>query len=74
VAKRKKEKTGSEPLFHVGDRVRFIWGVTPVVGQIVEDRGPIGVGGRRLYRVEVHEDPYFHLVTEMPAVEFERVE
>jgi hypothetical protein len=34
-----------------GDRVRFLWGVTPTEGVIIEDRGNLGVGGRRLYRV-----------------------
>ncbi len=39
-----------------GDRVRLLWGVTPVEGIIVEDRGNLGVGGRRLYRVRVQLD------------------
>jgi hypothetical protein len=37
--------------FAEGDRVRFVWGITPVEGVIVEDRGNLGVGGRRLYRI-----------------------
>lgn len=28
-----------------GDRVRLLWGVTPVEGIILEDRGNLGVGG-----------------------------
>jgi hypothetical protein len=39
-----------------GDRVRLLWGVTPVEGIIIEDRGNLGVGGRRLYRVRVQLD------------------
>jgi hypothetical protein len=35
--------------FAEGDRVRLLWGVTPVEGRIIEDRG--GVGRKRLYRV-----------------------
>jgi hypothetical protein len=39
-----------------GDRVRLLWGVTPVEGIIIEDRGNLGAGGRRLYRVRVQLD------------------
>jgi hypothetical protein len=39
-----------------GDRVRVLWGLTPVEGIIVEDRGNLGVGGRRLYRVRLQLD------------------
>jgi hypothetical protein len=40
--------------FREGDRVRLLWGFTPVEGVIVEDRGNLGVGGKRVYHVEVH--------------------
>ncbi len=40
--------------FRVGDRVRLLWGVTPVEATVVEDRGNLGVGGRRVYRIRVH--------------------
>ena len=39
-----------------GDRVRLLWGVTPVEGVVIEDRGNLGVGGRRLYRVRIQLD------------------
>jgi hypothetical protein len=39
-----------------GDRVRLLWGVTPVEGIIIEDRGNLGVGGRRFYRVRLQLD------------------
>lgn len=42
--------------FREGDRVRLFWGLTPVEGVIVEDRGNLGVGGRRLYDVRVQLD------------------
>ncbi len=42
--------------FAEGDRVRLLWGVTPVEGVIVEDRGNLGVGGARMYRVRVQLD------------------
>ena len=64
----------ARPVFRVGDRVRFTFGVTPVEGKVVEDRGAIGVGGRRLYRVVVDEpDNYFHLDTERPEEDLELV-
>jgi hypothetical protein len=42
--------------FREGDRVRMLWGFTPVEGVIVEDRGNLGVGGRRIYLVLVDLD------------------
>ena len=60
-----KRRNDKPPLFRVGDRVRFTFGVKPIVGVVVEDRGVILTGGRRVYRVVV-DDPehYFHLDTE----------
>jgi len=53
-----------------GDRVRLLWGVTPVEGIIIEDRGNLGVGGRRLYRVRVQLDEITEAIeTSMPADE-----
>ncbi len=40
-----------KPKFKVGDTVLFNYILTSVRGKIVEDRGNIGIGGRRLYRV-----------------------
>ncbi len=37
--------------FNVGDAVQFVYMSAPIQGKIVEDRGAIGIGGRRLYRV-----------------------
>jgi hypothetical protein len=42
--------------FGEGDRVRLLWGVTPVEGIVIEDRGNLGIGGRRIYRVRVQLD------------------
>jgi hypothetical protein len=54
--------------FREGDRVRLLWGVTPVEGVIVEDRGNLGAGGRRLYRVRVQLDEYTEpFETSVPA-------
>ncbi len=42
------------PRFHVGDPVRFLYGTEKVAGEILEDRGPLGDYGRRLYRVRIN--------------------
>jgi len=46
-------------------------GVTTIVGQVTEDRGPIGIGGRRLYRVDYELDKGNWYLTELPADEIE---
>ena len=62
----------AERRFHKGDHVRFTLGVRTVHGIISEERGPIGVGGRRLYGVEyrlgTEEDPSY---IELPAEELQ---
>src|SRR5947209_14814918 len=58
----------------IGARVTFRLGGRPVQGRILQDRGPIGVGGRHLYQV------YFELgkgnwySTELPAEEIEDIQ
>ena len=42
------------PRFRVGDPVSFLYGTEKVAGEIVEDRGPLGDHGRRLYRVRIN--------------------
>jgi hypothetical protein len=42
------------PRFHVGDPVSFLYGTEKVAGEILEDRGPLGVYGRRLNRVRIN--------------------
>jgi hypothetical protein len=59
--------------FRVGDRIRFTYGVTPVEGVIVEDRGHIGVGGRRLWRIWFRLDEYNEYHAELPEALIERV-
>lgn len=53
----------SERRFRKGDVVRFDFVLNKVQGVVVEDRGPIGVKGRRLYRVEF----WFGLYAEEPS-------
>lgn len=59
---------------HVGDRVQFNGGGRLITGQVREDRGPIGVGGRRLYLVvfEMGKDNWLRV--ELPAEELEVIE
>ncbi|MCI0638158.1 MAG: hypothetical protein L0Y72_19570 [Gemmataceae bacterium] len=59
--------------FRVGEVVRFLMGVNKVEGVIKEDRGPIGVGGRRLYSIQFTLDPDFQAVIELPAKDLELV-
>ncbi len=50
----------TEKLFRVGDLVQVPWR-HPIVGEIIEDRGPIGRGGRRLYGIQIpseSEEPF----------------
>jgi hypothetical protein len=42
-----------KPRCRVGDWVSFLYGAGRAVALIIEDRGPIGVKGRRLYTVRV---------------------
>lgn len=60
-------------LFHVGDRVRIGFGRRKLTGVIVEDRGAIGVRGRRLYQVNVPMDPFEPMMVELPEDEMEAV-
>lgn len=61
-----------EPKFKIGDRVQFTYMSSPVNGRIVEDRGSIGVEGRRLYRV-VGKAGNVTRVLELPAEALRRV-
>ena len=42
-------------------------------GVIVEDRGPIGVQGRRLFQVSIPMDPHEPMMVELPENEMEAV-
>jgi hypothetical protein len=64
----------SSRAFHVGDNVRVRIGARSIAGQIREDRGPIGIGGRRLYLVvyELGKGNWYGI--ELPADEIEMIE
>jgi hypothetical protein len=53
----------------VGDRVRFSLGGHAITGIIIEDRGAIGAGGRRLFVVRVQLEATGESVFELPADE-----
>jgi hypothetical protein len=54
----------------VGDHAQFKWGGHAVDGVIVEDRGPLGGGGRHLYRILFRIDSGEELPTELAASDF----
>lgn len=50
-------ENGSKPIFKVGDWVTFPYGTRNAIARVIEDRGNIGVRGRRLLRIELdHSD------------------
>ena len=59
--------------FQKGDRVKFRLGTRMVRGTIKEDRGPIGIKGRRLYLVEFPAEPPAPAQIELPAEEMQVV-
>ncbi len=60
-------------VIRVGDRVRFLFGTEMATGTVKEDRGPIGIKGRRLYTVAFSLGPEFSANIELPAEEMEVV-
>jgi hypothetical protein len=65
-----------ETRFGRGDQVKFSFGTRSVRGVVTEDRGPIGVGGRRLYVVEFRPEPQSQSTShiELPADQLQRVQ
>ena len=61
------------PRFKVGDWVKFLSGSTPVVAQVIEDRGPIGLNRRRLYGIRLDVKYSEPTTFEMPEAELEPV-
>jgi hypothetical protein len=53
--------------FKIGDQVEFTLVNKKIKAVIVEDRGAIGVGGRRLYRIRFSLDPEEIRFAELPA-------
>jgi hypothetical protein len=69
VAKSRSEKPSERTGFKVGDRVRVRLGFHDHPGTIIEDRGLLGTGGRRLWRVKVDFDPPNVTFIELPENE-----
>lgn len=60
--------------FRVGDCVRIRHGFRGMIAEVVEDRGRIGVGGRRLYAVKMRLDEWNEHTTELPEESLEAVD
>lgn len=56
----------------IGDIVDVCIGASTVSGKIVEDRGPIGVKGRNLYRVLISDGFEEPISVELPISEIIR--
>jgi hypothetical protein len=72
MAKSLRSRKFPPPRFRVGDRVRplYIWEGT--IGEVVEDRGNLGVGGERIYTVHLVIDPWSdEVTTEFPESSLE---
>jgi len=59
--------------FRVGQKVRMKHGFRGMIGEVIEDRGPIGVRGRRLYSVKLRLDPWNEHTSEYPEESLEAV-
>ena len=57
----------TEKRFRVGQSVWLLMGHSPVKAEVLEDRGPLGVGGRRLYRIKVEVAPGVSRSFELPG-------
>jgi hypothetical protein len=66
------EKTPGK--YRVGDRVRILHGFRGMIGEVIEDRGRIGMGGRRLYTVKFRLDEWNEHTSELPEESLEAVE
>jgi hypothetical protein len=53
----KSKNSKPQAKFRLFDRVQFQWGGKTVWGTIREDRGSIGIDGRRLYYIDIPMDP-----------------
>jgi hypothetical protein len=60
------------PKFRLGDWVTFRYGAEQVFAQIIEDRGPLGVNRRRLYRIRFNQDLDEPIAFEMPEDDLEK--
>ncbi len=73
MAKSKANGRGRSARFKKGDFVSFLFGNGTVTGRVVEDRGRLGIGGRRLYGIRFEINPGQETYTEMPEEELTAV-
>lgn len=66
----------AERRFRKGELVRFRLSTRSIEGVVREDRGPIGVKGRRLYLVEFRPEPQSDSLAliELPAEQLQLVQ
>ena len=69
MRKKKDDPENRRPLFKIGDLVSFAFGNGTVTGKVVEDRGCLGVGGRRLFGIRFDVNPGDQSYIEVPEVE-----
>jgi len=69
MAKSKTDGKARSACFKKGDWVSFPFGAGTITGQIIEDRGRLGIGGRRLYGIHIEINPGELSYTEMPEEE-----
>jgi hypothetical protein len=55
--------------FRVGDRVRLAVGFSRAEAEILEDRGPLGVGGRRFYTIRLKVEGSDDMIVDWPEDE-----
>ena len=60
--------------FAVGDRVRILYGLRGMIGEVVDDHGNIGIKARRIYGVKLRMDEWNDLTTAIPEDNLEPVD
>jgi hypothetical protein len=63
--------TKSVPLFQLGDWVSFLVGSRRVLAQVIEDRGPLGTQGRRIYGLQLEQGDDGEGTIEMPEADLD---
>jgi hypothetical protein len=71
MPRRETEPKAPPARFRVGDKVKFLYVTIPVVGEITEDRGPLGYKGRRLYGIRYSRPDSDPSYIEMPEEELQ---
>lgn len=64
--------TRPRPRFRPGDWVSYQFGKARILVQVIEDRGPLGAGGERIYGVRIERDDDEPTTTEVPESELRK--